>query len=119
MTTDAIEYNPRLLRGSWCEEDIEYLLRNAGRIAVSNIATALGKGPEAVRKKIRGLGLNPESRGLPEALDDLQYIPEGMTIRKGPTGDVYRVPTSSPGIVSRTVHIAHGSWNDEDEEHAS
>lgn len=114
MTTDVIEYKPGLLAGSWSKEDLEFLLLNAGRIAVKKISVALGKGPDSVRKKIHAMGLSHEVQCLPEALDDLNFIPEGMSIHSGKSGHVYRVPTSSPGIVTRTVHIAHGSWGDDD-----
>lgn len=101
--------------GVWSEQQLEYLLSNAGFFQVNDIAETLGKGIAATRKKISSLGLSHVFQGLPACLDDLQCIPDGMTVQKTSKGKIYRVPSSTPGIVSRTVHSAWANEKDEDE----
>ena len=115
MTVEALDYVPRGTGNQWSEHQIEYLLSNTGFFPIIDIAGYIGKTFKVTRQKMTQLGLRPEHQGLPEALDDLECIPNGMTIRTSASGRIYKVPSSTPGIVSRTVHIGLGSW-DEDEE---
>lgn len=101
--------------GVWTVQQLDYLISNAGRFQLTNIAAVVGKSTGSTRQKFQELGLNPEFTGLPEALDDLLCIPDGMIIRTTKTAHIYRVPTSTPGIPTRTIHVPLGSWDENED----
>lgn len=113
-----LDHIKRTKPGEWSEEQIDYLISNTGHFSVMDIASFIGKRNAETRDKIIEIGLDPTNHGLPEALNDLQCIPNGMTVRACKSGRVYRVPTSTPGIVSRTVHVPMWTQDQEEESHA-
>ena len=106
---EEIEYSPNLLNNNWKPEDIEYIIRNASHFTAKEIAQALGRGNVVIGKKLHDLGLAGAYIGRIEAIDGIGYIPEGATTKRvtcGTGGTVLRFPTSTPGIVSRTIHLS-------------
>ena len=120
MNSD-LDYIQNTSRGTWSEQQIDYLLSNTGYFPVNDMASFIGKQANATRDKIAELGLDPTCHGLPDALDDLQCIPNGMSIFNCTSGRIFRVPSSTPGIVSRTIHISRDDTDEPDEKdrHAS
>ncbi|WEE79386.1 hypothetical protein LZ683_08530 [Comamonas testosteroni] len=102
--------------GKWSEQQLEYLVCNAGHFTIREISAAIGKNQRLTSEKLKELGLDRLHRKLPEQLDDLQCIPEGMTVQACKSGLIYRVPSSTPGIVSRLVHVSSEESDDEDGE---
>lgn len=103
--TEDVSHNAEFTPFSrWTEGDIDFLMNNAGYVHVNNIAAALCKSTEVTREKMKSLGLNYLLKGMPKGMDDLEFIPEGTTIQSTPSGRIYRVPTSTPGIPTRTIH---------------
>lgn len=102
--------------GKWSEQQLDYLVSNAGHFTIREISMAIGKNQRLTSEKIKQLGLDHIHRKLPAQLDDLQCIPEGMTMKMCKSGLIYKVPTSTPGIVSRIVHVAMEDLGDEEDE---
>ena len=109
---DAIQHTRK---GVWSEAQIEFLLSNAGYFSVPDIAASICKGTMGTRNKLLALKMSTKHTELPANLSDLQCIPDGMTVQKTSKGRIFRVPSSTPGIVSRTVHSAWANEKDDDE----
>lgn len=102
--------------GRWSDQQLEYLVSNAAHFPVTELSAAVGKNPRITSEKLKELGLDRLHMKLPSPLDDLQCIPDGMTIKTCSTGLIYRVPSSTPGIVSRLVHSCMEELGDEKDE---
>lgn len=91
---------------SWTEEQEEFLLTNAGFFPQTALCRVLQKSDKTVRNKMKAMRISGERKKLPPGMSDLDMIPFGTKqFRTRAGAQVYRIPTSTPGIPMRTVHI--------------
>lgn len=102
-----IKYADGLINIRWKEEDIEFLIKNASHLSHRQIAQQLVRTHTIVRKKLESLGLGHSIIGELPQIPDLEYVPDGMTQQRaigGTGGMIYRIPSSTPGILARVIH---------------
>lgn len=94
--------------GPWTEEQEEFLATNVGFLSITAMADILGKTMSSVRSKAACMKLDTTVHSpLQELVGDLEFVPDGTTSFKTRGGcTVLRIPSSTPGIVSRTVHTS-------------
>lgn len=116
-----IKYADGLINMRWTEEDIEFLIQNASHLNHRQIAQQLGRTTSVVRKKLESLGLGHSVVGEQPQIPDLEYVPDGMTQQRaigGTGGMIYRIPSSTPGILARVIHRS-GLHSENEVRHAS
>lgn len=99
------------------DERIDYLRRNAQYLSRTAMAETLGVRPSAVEKVCRESGIELLPLGapsrIPGGIEELaDGVPEGFALNQWLRGTTIRYPTSTPGYVSVTRHIA----DDDDED---
>lgn len=116
-----IKYADGLINMRWKEDDIEFLIQNASHLSHRQIAQQLGRTTSVVRKKLESLGLGHSIIGELPQIPDLEYVPDGMTQQRaigGTGGIIYRIPSSTPGIIARVIHRS-GLHSENEVRHAS
>lgn len=99
------------------DERIDYLRRNAQYLSRTAMAETLGVRKSAVEKVCRESGIELLPLGapsrIPGGIEELaDGVPEGFALNQWMHGTTIRYPTSTPGYVSVTRHIA----DDDDED---
>lgn len=115
-----ITYADGIINNNWKPEDIEYLISNASHFTTEELAWAVKRGTRNTREKLSALGLAGAYKGRISEIAELGYIPDGMNQKRstcGTGGMIYRIPCSTPGIVSRTIHVS-GIRAETEENHA-
>jgi hypothetical protein len=90
----------------WTEEEEEFLIANAGYVSVKAMKQILERSVKSIIAKAEKMKLCLEVHTpMNEVMPGLDFLPPGSSTYKTQRGSVVmRVPCSTPGIISRTVH---------------
>lgn len=95
------------------DQDVEFIQTNVGSVAQSGIAVMLGISPARLVSILKKMGMKDMPFvGLPTGLG-IDHLPLGTVRYRTSVGVVHRIPTSTPGIVSRTIY---SQWDEKDDE---
>lgn len=103
------------------DERIDYLRRNAQYLSRTAMAETLGVRQSAVEKVCRESGIELLPLGAPSRIpggieEPSDGVPEGFALNQWLRGTTIRYPTSTPGYVSVTRHIADDDDEDLDDQ---
>lgn len=93
------------------EEEAEFIQNNAAALSRQAMSQILGMPPSKIQRAVDRMRLSSIPYvGLPEGFG-IQFLTPGTQRFKTANGVIHRIPTGTPGIISRTIYT---QWDDAD-----